>query len=91
MYSVALSASAEIAKFHYCEDYIGSNERVKIDVSDVSVCQYCLCVQKRKIARKKTVQKLWERDVDFAGSGKIRSLLRDAKLEQVRDLVDGAA
>jgi hypothetical protein len=58
MYSVALSASAEIAKFHYCEDYIGSNERVKIDVSDVSVCQYCLCVQKQKIARKKTVQKL---------------------------------
>lgn len=58
MYSVAFSAPAEIAKFHYSEDYIGSNQRVKIDVSDVSVCRYCLCVQKRKMARKKTVQKL---------------------------------
>lgn len=70
MYPAAPSASAEIARIHYSGDYIGSNGRVKIDVFDVSLCRCCLCDQKRKMVRKKTVQKLWERDVDFVGLGK---------------------
>jgi hypothetical protein len=58
MYPAASSAAAEIAKIHYSGDYIGSNRRVKFDVFDVSVGPNCLCVQKRKMTRKKTVQKL---------------------------------
>ena len=72
MHPAASSASAEIARIHYSEDYIGSIERVKIDVFDVSLCRYGLYGKRRKKVRKKRVQKFWERDGDFAGLGNAR-------------------
>jgi hypothetical protein len=72
MHPAASSASAEIARIHYSEDYIGSIERVKIDVFDVTLCHYGLYGKRRKKVGKKRVQKFWERDGDFAGLGNAR-------------------
>jgi len=58
MHPAASSASAEIARIHYSQDYIGSNERVKIDVFDVSLWYNSLYGKRWKKARKKRVQKL---------------------------------